>query len=149
MGYGPKLTDKQKAQLEKEIREFDKKKILRDIEKNAVGGPDLQAYQDLVQFGPEVTNSENKINEYAAANPDRFPELAEKESDPMMIDFEMLNAKMEINEILSHRQKQVWQLCMRQGKTLEQASEQLNLKIGTVSDYLKTAKEKVKRHFNA
>lgn len=139
MGYGPKLTDKQKAKLEDEIRNFDKKKTLINIEKNALGGKDLNAYSDWLEDNCGV--------EPLSANPDSIQEYESLEPTGS-IDWELLNAKIEINEILSFRQKQVWQLCMRQGKSVEEASEQLNLKIGTVSDYLKTAKEKVKRHFN-
>lgn len=140
MGYGPDLTRKQKAKLEAEIRAFNKDKTLRDIEKNAVGDKDESPYWNWV-------TRENFGYEPAVANQDSILAPDSLELSVGRIDWQMLDAKMEINESLSHRQKQVWQLCMRQGKSVEAASEQLNLKASTVASYLKDAKEKVKRHF--
>lgn len=148
MGYGPKLTPKQKVKLEAEIRSFNKKKTLIEIEKNAVGKRDIDAYSDSITFGEDRTNKNQKINEHVRANPDSI--IASGSPNEMYKpDLQILSAKLEINDILSFRQRQVWQACMREGLSAEQAGIRLNLNTRTVESYLKAAIKKVKAHFNA
>lgn len=135
---GPHLTPKQRAKLEAEIREFDVKRTKALIEKNAVGKRDVNAYHDWVE--------ENGGVEPLAANPDNYI-VEEMQTQLSGVDFELLNAKMEVNEILSFRQRQVWAYRMRQGLSNEETAARLNISPRTAESYLKAAIKKVRQHF--
>lgn len=136
---GPNLTPKQRKKLEAEIAAFDKNRTLADIERNAVGKRDINAYHDWLESNGGV--------EPVAANPDLLIQQ-EPARRGVSLNYEMLTAKLLVSEILSFRQKQVWALCMKQGLSIYEAADKLNLKSSTVDSYLKSAKAKVVKHFN-
>ena len=127
------LSKKERAKLEAEIAAFDQTKTLREIELNAVGKSDvdLSGYQtpDLDRVGVwDLGGLED----------------TETLTPP---DLQTLSAKLEVKEILTPRQFQIWRLCMRDGLSQEEVSAKLHMTQQAVSKLLTAAITKVKSHF--
>lgn len=138
--YGPSMTAKQKKALEAEIAAFDANKAKRvraTIEREATSKPDVDAYQEhldshseSVQANPDLLSEENVIP------------FGRATADP-----QVKKAIEELTEVLSHRQMQVWRLCMRDGLSETEAADRLRISQQNVSKYLKSAKQKIEKHF--
>ena len=127
--YGPVLTDRQRKALEKEIAMFNEKETLAEIERASQYRPSKEH---------ETVDALDNLNlsEEDAISFERPP------YDP-----QIEQAKGEIDAILSHRQRQVWRMCMRQGKSQEEAADILHISQPNVSRYLEQATMKIKKHF--
>lgn len=141
MGYGPKMTRKQEERLKAEIAAFDKAKTLARIEKESVSKKDVNAYHDYLE--QQVSSGE-----CVSANPDGLEESKEQDKANYKPSLQELSAKIEINDILSFRQRQVWTMMMRQNMSLHETAAKLRLTERTVATYLHTATQKVRTHFH-
>lgn len=121
MGYGPKLTAKQKADLEREIAAFDKKKerdTLAEIERAAKSGKDVDAYQLWVE--------ENGGREPVEANPDQL-------TDDCPQPWGRIVPKDTTG--LSDLERDAWELCKEMGYTRADAAREL----GVTENAIRTA----------
>ncbi len=82
-------------------------------------------------------------------NMDTYTEDDAMKYERPIVDPQIEMAKFEVDELLSHRQKQVWRLCMRQGMTQEDAASELNISRSAVATYLKAAEAKIRKHFES
>jgi DNA-directed RNA polymerase specialized sigma24 family protein len=126
--YGPDLTDSMRKELEKEIKAFDEKKTLRELETASEHRPSV-TYETMDPLELLVSREESEPGQ------------------PTSLDKDVEMAKIEIDELLSHRQRQAWRLCMRQGKTQEEAADILHIRRGAIDSYLKAAEIKIRKHF--
>jgi len=141
MTYGPELTPRMKSKLQKEIDNFDKTKTKAEIKKNAVGGPDVNAYQHRL---------EKRVFESNEANPDQ---LGEQEGSfpwatSTKFDSDVEIGKSVIKDLLSPMQWKVWRFVMIETMTQAETAWALRVTQQTVSAYLKAAIRKVKKHFD-
>lgn len=139
LNIGPTLTKALKAQLELEIKNFNKDKTLQEIERNAVGRADKDAYEDWMEQHPGA--------EDPRANPDVLSEDEAMKFYPVDSDPDVEQAKTELMDLLSPREKQVWKLAMRDGVSVSQAAEKLRISKQAVSQYIKTATAKIQKHY--
>src|ERR1700688_2673010 len=143
--YGPDLTPKMKAALEREIAGFNKKEILAEIEREAIGNADAPSY---AEWSAAQLESDGCSVVPLEANPDLLSEdEAVNLTKPNLPD-EIVEAKQEIDDLLSYRELQVWRLVMRQGISHIKAASLLHISVGAVRTYLQRAKAKIDRHFN-
>lgn len=133
MSYGPRLTAKQKAKLEAEIKAFNEAQTLAALERNSLSKKDIPAYIDWLE-------------QNSTSDPDRLAEIEAYDVNTAP-DLKFLSTKLEIDDILSFRQRQVWKLCMREGMSAELAAEKLNISLNTVKSYLRDSIKKVREHF--
>lgn len=141
--YGPDMTPAMRAALEKEIAAFNEKETLAEIERNVVSGPSVPGYTEWLQEHGMIRGDVP-----LEAEPDLLSEdEAVNLTKPDLPDY-IVKAKQEIDDLLSHRELQVWRLVMRQGMPHEKAASLLHVGVGSIHTYLQRAKAKIDEHFN-
>lgn len=151
--YGPDMTPAMKAALEKEIAAFDKNKTLAEIERESVSKQNDPGYSEWIAqhgefFHQDRLDDVRKYGTFLEAEPDLLSEdEAVNLTKPDLPDY-LVKAKQEIDDLLSHRELQVWRLVMRQGMTHEKAASLLHVGVGSIRTYLQRAKAKIEKHFN-
>ena len=140
MTYGPDMTPEVEAKLKAEIAAFDSKATLEEIEREAVGGNDINAYQKWRE-----ERDQQKLP--TEAEPDLVAEDDAPNFDKPMFSKQIVLATLEIRELLSFRELQVWHLVMRNGWSVKEAASKLGIGERTVEEYLSRGKEKVINHF--
>lgn len=148
--YGPKLTPALEAQLREEIAAFDKKaekETLERIEREAVGGKNIDAWKQWRQQQGKDDHGAKGSNEPVEANPDILSEDDAVKFETPTFSKQIVLATLEIKELLSFRESQVWQMVMRNGLSIKEAADKLRIGERTVEEYLSRAKAKVIEHF--
>lgn len=127
MSYGPRLTKKQRAALLAEIKAFDFKATKALIEREAVGGKDINAYEDWRKSNPG--------EETVQANPDS---LTEDCATPWKEAYtpDLLG--------LSRREKEAWEYCELAGLSYEEAAERMGVSPVTINTLIVRAKRKLR-----
>lgn len=138
MEYPPNMTSEVRRKLMAEIAAFDEKKTLQEIEENALGGKNVNAYGDWLE--------ENGY-ESSAANPDKLPDEQSFRWGRASKDADVQAAKKYIKVILTPMQWRVWQACMKHGLTQDQAAFQLHITQQGVAKHLASAQRKVEEYF--
>ena len=147
MTFGPKLTAKMKRALQAEIKAFNRAKIKREIEINAVGMSDNPAYQTWLGCQPDFRNATRKIHEPDNANPDQLSEeRAFKWGKSTNLTPEEEIKRAQIQRLLTPKQWAVWKLCMQQALTQQEAARQLNISQPTLAIHLKRSLEIVTQY---
>lgn len=147
--YGPKLTKDIEAELRAEIAAFDEKKTLEILKANAEPKKDAPNFADWKAL--HGSNGHNQIgNEtrgYKEANPDILSEDDAIKFEKPMFSKQLVLATLELKELLSFRESQVWQMVMRDGYSVKEAATKLHIGNRTVEEYISRAKAKVIAHF--
>lgn len=128
MGYGPKLTAKQRAALLREIKNFDKKATLAQIEREAVGKKDVNAYEEWCDG--------NGGKEPVQANPDSLSDDCPQPWGKALERPSMIG--------LTPREKEALEYCDRTGMSREDAALEMGISVKTVKRLLEDGRRKLK-----
>lgn len=139
MSYGPEMTPSMRAKLQEEISQFDAKDTLAEIERNAVGGRDINAYQDWleaqddggfdVQAEPDLLTDDQTFP-YAEAGRLYSP------------DIQIFLAQF--YEQLTPVQLKVWRLVMVENMTHEDAAFKLRVSQPVITRHIQAATKKLR-----
>jgi predicted DNA-binding protein (UPF0251 family) len=143
--YGPNMTPAMKAELEAEIAAFDKDKTLKDLEENAEPKTDAPGYAEW--RSSHGIGSTDRHGDRFGAEPDLVSEDDAIDLSSPILSKEVIDAKLEVDSILSYRELQVWRLAMRKGLTRKQTADLLHISPRSVDTYLDRAKAKIMQHF--
>lgn len=151
--YSSDLTPEAEAQLRKEIAEFDQAATLKELEIAGEGAPDqTHAYEQWRDglagvFNANIENPENLSESLRRAEPDSLSEDDAIKFEKPTFSKQIVLASLEVKELLSFREGQVWQLVMRNGLSVKEAAEKLRIGERTVEEYVSRAKAKIAKHF--
>lgn len=130
----PDMNESIKFSLEEEIKNFDAAQARRDAETSATGGPSTDAYHSWLM--------QNDGHEPAEANPDIVSEEEGLKYLHSNKDNKLVSLLNEFRQLLTSRERQVWNLVMKHQYSHREAAKLLEIKPRVLDVYLKRSKEK-------
>lgn len=149
MDYPPHLTPAVEAKLKAEIAAFNQAQTLEELEENAEPKKDAPGYTEWkAQHGHNDHGQiGNGVNGYAEAEPDTISEDDAVKFEKPTFSKQIVLATLEIKELLSFRENQVWTGVMKNGLSVAECAQRLHIGERTVEEYIARAKAKVIEHF--
>lgn len=130
----PALNALVKRSLNKEIKNFNVAEARREAALSAAGGPSQDAYHAWVE--------QNGGHEPVEANPDSLAEEDGIKFLPSKKDSALVNLLEEARQTFSDRERQAWNLVMRNCLSYQEAGDLLNISATTVQKYIERGKVK-------
>ncbi len=137
----PALNKSEKLALLNEIKSFDEKKALKEIEESANGGPSNDAYHRWLE--------QNGGHEPIEANPDVLSENDGLKYIESKKDNQMIELLKDVRHAFSKKELQVWNLVMKHNITQQEAADLLNITRRQLRTHLQRAHKKFKGFLEA
>lgn len=154
MNYDPVMGSELEAKLRAEIAAFDEVKTKAELEENAKPKKDAPGYAEWLDSKTRERDLYGGHFLHVAGSPDMASAEPDLLSEDDAVKFikptfskQIVLATLEIKELLSFRESQVWTAVMKNGLSVKECAERLHVGERTVETYIARAKAKVIEHF--